>query len=257
MARFTDSHCHLAMYDGAAEAVDRSRAAGVAGLVVPATRLDDMEECVRIAEANAGVWAAVGFHPHEAKDFDDDAAALVERLATRPRVVAIGEIGLDYHYDHSPREVQRAALARQIAIAKRTDLPVIIHNRESTDDLVAILESGESSGVRGILHSYTGSYDVAARLVDRGFYISFSGILTFRSADSLREAARRLPHDRVLIETDTPYLAPVPHRGKRNEPAWVLHVAETLAGLWSISLDEVASITTRNFESVFGVRIAD
>lgn len=255
MARFTDSHCHLAMYDGASEALARSRAAGVAGLVVPATRLDDMEACVRIAEASPDVWAAVGFHPHEARDFDDEAAKLVERLAGRPRVVAIGEIGLDYHYDHSPREVQRAALVRQIAIAKRTELPVVIHNRESTDDLVAILESDEARGVRGILHSFTESYDVAARLVDRGFYISFSGILTFRSADSLREAARRLPHDRVLIETDTPYLAPVPHRGQRNEPAWVIRVAETLAGLWSIPLEDVASITTRNFESVFGVHV--
>jgi TatD DNase family protein len=245
------------MYDGADDALARSRAAGVAGLVVPATRLDDLRECVRLAEAHADVWAAVGFHPHEAKDFDDDAATLVEQLAGNPRVVAIGEIGLDYHYDHSPRDVQRATLERQIAIAKRTGLPVIIHNRESTDDLVAILESEASYGVRGILHSFTESYEVAARLVDRGFYISFSGILTFRSAGNLRDAARRLPHDRILIETDTPYLAPVPHRGQRNEPAWVLQVAETLAGLWSISLEDVAAITTNNFESVFGVRLAD
>lgn len=257
MNRFTDSHCHLAMYDGAEGALERSRAAGVAGLVVPATRLDDLEKCVAIAEAHPDVWAAVGFHPHDARDFDDRAAEFVERLAARPRVVAIGEIGLDYHYDHSPREIQRAVLARQIAIAKRADLPVIIHNRESTDDLVEILESDDSSGVRGILHSFTESYEVAARLVDRGFYISFSGILTFRTADSLREVARKLPHDRVLIETDTPYLAPVPHRGHRNEPAWVLRVAETLAGLWSIGIDDVASITTRNFEAVFGVRVAD
>jgi TatD DNase family protein len=257
MARLTDSHCHLALYDGADEALSRARAAGVGGIVVPATRLEDLDECVRIAEAHDDVWAAVGFHPHEAKDFDDAAAESVELLAARPRVVAIGEIGLDYHYDHSPREVQRAAFARQIAIAKRAGLPVIVHNRESTADLVEILESGESAGVRGVLHSYTESYEVAARLVDRGFFISFSGILTFRSADALRDVARRLPRDRVLIETDTPYLAPVPHRGQRNEPAWVARVAETLAGLWSIAADDVAGITTRNFESAFGVSVRD
>jgi len=256
MARLTDSHCHLAMYEGADEALARSRAAGVAGVVVPATRLEDLDECVRIAGSHDDVWAAVGFHPHEAKDFDDAAAEKVERLAVHPRVVAIGEIGLDYHYDHSPREIQRQALARQIAIAKRVALPVIIHNRESTDDLVAMLEGGEAAGVRGVLHSFTESYEVASRLVDRGFFISFSGILTFRSAESLRDVARRLAHDRVLIETDTPYLAPVPFRGRTNEPAFVARVAETLAGLWAIPIEEVAEITTRNFESAFGVSVA-
>lgn len=255
MSRLTDSHCHLAMYEGAAEALERSRAAGVRGIVVPATRMDDLEECVRIAEAHGGVWAAVGFHPHEAKDFDDGAAAAVERLARRPRVVAIGEIGLDYHYDHSPREVQREAFRRQIAIAKSVGLPVVVHNRESTDDMVEILSGSDAEGVRGILHSYTENYETAAKLVDRGFYISFSGILTFRSADMLRDVARRLPHDRVLIETDTPYLAPVPHRGKRNEPAWVARVADALAALWGIDSAAVAEITTRNFESAFGVNV--
>ena len=199
----------------------------------------------------------LGISPQAAQK--EDLSSLDEWMETirKNKPCAIGEIGLDYHYDHSPRDVQRATLERQIAIAKRTGLPVIIHNRESTDDLVAILESEASHGVRGILHSFTESYEVAARLVDRGFYISFSGILTFRSADNLRDAARRLPHDRILIETDTPYLAPVPHRGQRNEPAWVLRVADTLAGLWSISLEDVAAITTGNFESVFGVRLAD
>ncbi|MBI2214568.1 MAG: TatD family hydrolase [Acidobacteria bacterium] len=255
MARLTDSHCHLAMYEGADDAIARSRAAGLRGIVVPATRLDDLEACVRLAEANGDVWAAVGFHPHEAKDFDDDAAATVERLASHPRVVAIGEIGLDYHYDHSPREIQRQVFARQIAIANRAGLPVIVHNRESIGDLVETIESGESSGVRGVLHSYTESYEVATTLIDRGFFISFSGILTFRSAQALRDVAKRLPRDRVLIETDTPYLAPVPHRGQRNEPAWVERVAETLAELWEIPFEGVAEITTRNFESAFGVSV--
>lgn len=253
MTPLTDSHCHLAMYEGADEALGRSRAAGVAGVVVPATRLEDLEACVRIAESHDDVWAAVGFHPHEAKDFDDAAAAEVERLALHERVVAIGEIGLDYHYDYSPREIQKEALARQIGIARRLDLPVVIHNRESTGDLVEMLESTEAQGVRGVLHSFTESYDVANRLIERGFFISFSGIITFRSADALREVAKRLPRERVLIETDTPYLSPVPFRGRTNEPAFVARVAETLAGLWAVSIDEVAEITTRNFESAFGV----
>jgi TatD DNase family protein len=244
------------MYEGADEALARSRAAGVAGVVVPATKLEDLDGCVRIAESHGDVWAAVGFHPHEASDFDDGAAEKVERLAAHPRVVAIGEIGLDYHYDHSPRDIQREALARQLAIARRVALPVIIHNRESTEDLVETLEGSGAAGVRGVLHSFTESYEVATRLIDRGFFISFSGILTFRSADALRDVAKRLPRDRVLIETDTPYLAPVPFRGRTNEPAFVARVAETLAGLWEIPPDEVAEITTRNFESAFGVSVA-
>src|SRR6185369_2024429 len=175
-----------------------------------------------------------------------------ERLAKSERVVAIGECGLDYHYMHSPRETQLAVFERHIELAKRLDLPVIVHNRESTDDMVAILSR---SGARGILHSYTESLDVARRLIDLGYYISFSGIVTFKSAESLREVARALPHDRVLIETDTPYLAPVPFRGRDNEPAYVVKVAELLATLWGVPLAEVASRTTANFENAFSVTL--
>lgn len=250
-ARFTDSHCHLTLADAAAT-LARARAGGVAGFVVPGTKLSDAPQAVAIANANDDVWAAVGFHPHDAKDCDDHAFAEIERLAQEARVVAVGECGLDYHYMHSPRETQIAVFERHLALARRLDKPIIVHNRESTDDMVAVLSR---SGARGILHSYTENADVARKFIDLGYYISFSGIVTFRSADALRECARQLPHDRVLIETDTPYLAPVPYRGKDNEPAFVVKVAELLAGLWGRPLDEVAEQTTANFERAFRVKV--
>lgn len=248
---FTDSHCHLTLSDATAN-LTRARELGVLGFVVPATKLEDAPQCVAVAQAHDDVWAAVGFHPHEAKDCDDAAFAEIERLASEPRVVAIGECGLDYHYDHSPRDVQREVFERHIELAKRLDKPIIVHNRESTDDMVEILGR---SGARGILHSYTENLDVARRFIEAGFYISFSGIVTFKSADMLRGVATALPHDRVLIETDTPYLAPVPFRGKENEPAYVVKVAELLATLWSVPVDEVARQTTANFERVFSVKL--
>ena len=236
----------------AEENLAAARSAGVRGFVVPGTKLDDAPQAVAIAQQHDDVWAAVGFHPHDAKDCDDAAFAEIERLAREPRVVAIGECGLDYHYDFSPRDVQRAVFERHIALAKSLDKPIIVHNRESTDDVVEILGR---SGARGILHSYTESLDVAKRLVDLGYFISFSGIVTFRNADPLRDVARALPHDRVLIETDTPYLAPVPYRGRDNEPAYVIKVAELLATLWGVRVEDVAAQTTANFEQVFGVKV--
>ncbi|HEV7764847.1 MAG TPA: TatD family hydrolase [Thermoanaerobaculia bacterium] len=248
---FTDSHCHLTMSNAEAN-LAAARAAGVRGFVVPGTKLDDAPQAVAIAQKNEDVWAAVGFHPHDAKDCDDAAFAEIERLAREPRVVAIGECGLDYHYDYSPRETQRAVFERHIDLAKQYDKPIIVHNRESTDDMVEILTRTKA---RGILHSYTESLDVAKRLVDLGYYISFSGIVTFKSAESLRDAARGLPHERVLIETDTPYLAPVPYRGRDNEPAYVIAIAELLAKLWGVSTEHVAEQTTANFERVFSVKL--
>ena len=249
--RFTDSHCHLTMSDAKAS-LARAREQGVAGFVVPGTKLEDAPQAVAIAEKQEGVWAAVGFHPHEAKDCDDAAFAAIERAAESKKVVAIGEVGLDYHYMHSPREKQREVFLRHIALGKKRDLPVIIHNRESTSDLLEILSSVE---VKGILHSYTEDLPTAKKLIDRGYFISFSGIVTFKSAESLRDVARALPHDRVLIETDTPYLAPVPFRGRENEPAYVVKIAELLATLWNRDLAYVAEQTTANFEKVFSVRL--
>ena len=252
--RLTDSHCHLTLADADAT-MARAHAAGIAGFVVPATKLDDAPEAVALAAGHDDVWAAVGFHPHESKDCDDEAFAEIASLARKPRVVAIGEIGLDYHYDLSPRDVQREVFLRHVALAKELDLPVIIHNRESTADLLDLLKSDEARGVRGILHSYTESLETARILVDLGYVISFSGIVTFRTAESLRTAAAGMPHDRVLIETDTPYLAPIPYRGRQNEPAYVVKVAELLASLWRRPLEEVAEVTTANFERTFGVTL--
>ncbi|HEX2833071.1 MAG TPA: TatD family hydrolase [Thermoanaerobaculia bacterium] len=249
---FTDSHCHLTMSNAEAN-LAAARAAGVQGFVIPATKLDDAQQAIDIASASNDCWAAVGFHPHDAKHCDDAAFAEIERLARAPKVVAIGEVGLDYHYDHSPRETQRAVFERHIALAKQLDKPIIVHNRESTGDMVETLTR---SGARGILHSYTESLDVARTLVDAGFFISFSGIVTFRNADLLREVARSLPHDRVLIETDTPYLAPVPYRGRDNEPAYVVAIAELLAKLWAVPVERVAEQTTANFERAFSVKLA-
>lgn len=251
---FTDSHCHLTMSDAASN-LDAARAAGVAGFVVPGTNAADAPAAVAIAGQHPDVWAAVGFHPHDAKDCDEAAFAEIARLARHPRVVAIGEAGLDYHYMHSPRETQREVLLRHIALARELDLPVIVHNRESTADLLEILSSSEAAGARGILHSYTESLEAARTLIELGYVISFSGIVTFRTAGPLREVARGLPLDRILIETDTPYLAPVPHRGKENQPAYVVRVAELLAELHGVPLAEVARRTTANFERVFGVRV--
>lgn len=253
---FTDSHCHVNMLgDGAESALDSARAAGVRGFLFPATKLEDIPAVVDLARHHVDTWAAVGFHPHEAKDFSQEAERTILSLLEDPRVVALGEVGLDYHYMHSPRETQRRVLIRHLAMAREADLPVIIHNRESTEDLIEILEGSEGAGVRCVLHSYTESFEVAQRLVDRGFMISFSGILTFRTAEALRDVARRLPHEAVLIETDTPYLAPVPHRGKENEPAFVIDTARVLAGLWDVPLEAVAARTTSNFERFFGVEI--
>jgi TatD DNase family protein len=251
---FTDSHCHLTMSNAAAN-LAAARAAGVRGFVVPATKLEDAPQAVAIAQRNDDVWAAVGFHPHDAKDCDDTAFAEIARLAREPRVVAIGECGLDYHYMHSTRETQRVVFERHLQLASEVGKPIIVHNRESTEDIVEVLKRAAADGVHGILHSYTESLDVAKQLIELGYLISFSGIVTFKSADALREVARGLPQDRVLIETDTPYLAPVPYRGRDNEPAYVIAVATLLAKLWNVSVERVAEQTTANFERVFSVKL--
>lgn len=234
----------------------RARETGVRGFLVPSTMLADMDPAIELADAHEDVWAAAGFHPHEAKDFDADAEALVRDRLSHPRVVAVGEIGLDFHYDHSPREVQQDVLLRHLAIARENDLPVIIHNRESTEALIEILSSSEAVGVRGVIHSFTETADVAKRFMDLGFLISFSGIVTFRSADSLRQAARAVPLDMMLIETDSPFLAPVPVRGKQNEPAYIRHTAGVVAQLHDTTVEAVGSATSRNFARLFRVSVS-
>ena len=256
-----DSHCHI---DGPEfdvdreEVIARAREAGVRTMLNVGTgepESGSFERAVELSEKHEGVYAAVGVHPHDAKLFDDAAEQrLVNLVKQSGRVVAWGEIGLDYHYDHSPREVQRDVFGRQLRIARQLDLPVIIHSREADDDTIKILREELSDYERGgVLHCFGGSLQMAKDAIDLGFYVSFAGNLTFKKAEDLRDVARQLPLDRLLVETDCPYLTPVPFRGKRNEPARVVETARCLAQLHEQPLDEIAKITSDNFRSLFQV----
>ncbi|MGH9335389.1 MAG: TatD family hydrolase, partial [Vicinamibacteria bacterium] len=204
--------------------------------------------------AHENLYTAVGCHPHDAKIFDDRGGEdFLKRLAARPRLVAIGEIGLDYHYNRSPPEVQRDVFRRQIRVARELRLPIIVHHRDAPADLVQILEEEKVSDVGGILHSFTADLETAERAIAEGFLISFSGILTFKSAAPLREVARRLPLNKVVVETDCPYLAPVPHRGQRNEPAHVRETLNCIAELKGLPPGEVERATDENFRKLFGL----
>jgi len=247
-----DSHCHLQMSPDPAAQIERARAAGVTRLLVPGTTLADSAAAVELAGAHEGVLAAVGVHPHEAKDFDPAReGALLEELARRPRVAAIGEVGLDFHYDHSPRDRQIEVLEWMLDLTRRLDLPALLHNRESGAEMLALLARQPRRERPGVFHSFTEDAAYGRRALDLGYLVSFSGMITFRAADNIRYAAAGLPLDRMLGETDAPYLAPVPHRGKRCEPAWVVETAKKLAEVKGVDFAEVAQVTTRNFASVF------
>jgi TatD DNase family protein len=257
-----DSHCHLA--DGAfvhdlGAAIVRAREAGLAAALCILSAGDESEAAR--AQPVKAAWPAIrfatGVHPHNAGPYADDpagAAAVAREAAANCQACAIGEIGLDYHYDYAPRPVQQGVFAAQVDFARTRDLPVIIHTREATDDTFAILRN--APGVRGVFHCFTGDSDMARRALEIGFYVSFAGIVTFPKADSLRDAARVVPADRLLIETDSPYLAPVPHRGARNEPAFVGHVLETLAVLRGEAPQTLELAVDHNFERLFGSTLA-
>jgi TatD DNase family protein len=232
--------------------VERAHAAGVARMLVPGTTLADSEAAVELASKHDGVVAAVGIHPHEAKDFDSkrDGAAL-EALARRPKVAAIGEVGLDFHYDHSPRGKQIEVLEWMLDLARRLDLPAILHNRESGAEILEILRGFPRRDRPGVFHSFTENADYGRKALDLGYLVSFSGMITFRAAENIREAAAGLPLDGMLLETDSPFLAPVPHRGKPCEPAFVVETAKKLAEVKGTDLDRVAAATTANFETLF------
>ena len=248
-----DSHCHLHMTPDPDAQLERARAAGVSRFLVPGTTLADSEGAVDLAASREGAVAAVGVHPHEAKDFDParDGAAF-ERLAQKPGVVAIGEIGLDFHYDHSPRGKQVEVLEWMLDCATRLGLPVLLHNRSSGAEMLAVLERLGARENAGVFHSFTEDAAYGARALDLGFLVSFSGMITFRAADNIRAAAAGLPLEAMLVETDTPYLAPVPHRGKPGEPAFVVETAKKLAEVKGVDLERVAEVTTGNFERLFG-----
>lgn len=255
-----DSHCHLAGEEfepDLADVVQRARAAGVGGALVILAADDDEE--FRRAESVATAWAevrfSIGVHPHAAGRFGDDpdrAARLVtERLAIQPRARAVGEIGLDYHYDFAPRDVQQAVFQTQIKAARRERRPIVVHTREADEDTLRILDRENAADVGGVFHCFTGDRTLAGHVLDAGFHISLSGIVTFPRATELHEVARLVPLDRLLIETDSPFLAPVPHRGSRNEPSRVVHVAEAVASLRSTTPAAIAAASADNFARLF------
>lgn len=247
-----DSHCHLHMTPDPDGQIARARSAGVGRFLVPGTTLADSEAAAALAESREDVVAAVGVHPHEAKDFDPSRdAERFEALARRPGVAAIGEIGLDFHYDHSPREKQIEVLEWMLDCARRLNLPVLLHNRESGAEMLALLERRGARAGAGVFHSFTEDAAYGRRAIELGYLLSFSGMITFRAAENIRSAAAGLPLDAMLVETDTPYLAPVPHRGKPNEPAFVVETAKRLAEVKGVGLEAVAEATTGNFERLF------
>lgn len=256
---FVDSHCHLdgAEYDADRDAIiARARETGVRHMLVIGTGASYQEigAALPIAAATDGACCAAGIHPHEASKFLASDFTELREFARSPKFVAIGEIGLDYHYDHSPREAQREILIRQIALARELKLPILIHCREAWSDLRRILsEHWRGSGLRGILHCFTGNREDAFDLMDAGFMISFAGNITFKSANNLREVAREIPADRLLTETDCPFLAPVPHRGKRNEPAFVAEVLRQLAAIRGVGERELAAKVFENFKTFFAL----
>ena len=250
-----DSHCHLDFPDFAAEldgVVLRAREAGIGRLVTISTRLRRHDEVLAIAERFADVYCSVGTHPHYAhEELDVSAADLVARTRAE-KVVAIGEVGLDYHYDNSPRDAQERGFRTHIAAARETGLPLVIHSREADADTARILEEEATKGAfKAVLHCFTGGPDLARRAVALGHFVSFTGILTFKNSNALRAIAAELPADRILVETDAPYLAPGRYRGKRNEPAFVVETAKVLAETRGVSFDEIARQTTDNFFHLF------
>ena len=253
--RLIDSHCHL-NYEGLVERQDEvlenARDRGVQGFLNISTRQREWNDVIGVAERNADVWASVGVHPHEADAHPDlGATALVE--ATRhPRVIAIGECGLDYYYNKSDRAAQRERFEAHIDAARQTRLPLIVHTRDAEDDTAEILERAvKEKGVTGVLHCFTGSAELARKGLDLGFYVSLSGIVTFKNAQELQETAKWLPADQMLVETDSPFLAPVPHRGKKCEPAFVADTAAFVAHLRGEEPEDLGETTTANFFKLF------
>ena len=250
-----DSHCHLDFPDFASEldaVVERARAAGIGRIVTISTRVKKHAQVLAVAEKYPEIFCSVGTHPHNAQEEPDiDAAALIA-IAKHPKVVAIGEAGLDYHYDNSPREAQEAGLRQHIAAARQSKLPLVIHSRDCDEDMAKILREESGKGAfPAVLHCFTGGRDLAFTAIELGHYVSFTGILTFKRSEDLRAIAKDLPADRILVETDAPYLAPLPYRGKRNEPSYVVETAKVLAQTRGVSPDEIARQTTENFFRLF------
>jgi TatD DNase family protein len=253
---FIDSHSHLDVpqFDAdRAEVIDRARGAGIDTMLEICgsdVAKGSLDIGIKLAEEYPFIYAAVGVHPHEASLYDEALEQKLIEMTGHEKVVGWGEIGLDYYYDNSPRDLQRNIFRRQLELGRRCNLPIIIHTRDAEDDTIAILKDAPP-GISGVIHCFTGTQNLAETAIRLGFYISFSGVLTFKTAGDLREVARNTPLDKLLIETDCPYLAPVPHRGKRNEPAFVKDTAAKLAEIKGASIEEIARITSANFKRLF------
>ncbi len=250
-----DSHCHLDFPDFADElddVVQRARDAGLGRMITICTRVKKFQQILAVAERFDDVFCSVGTHPHNADEELDVTAQQLVDLSKHKKVVAIGEAGLDYHYDKAPRDAQARGFRTHIAAARETGLPLVIHARSADDDMIAILEEETRAGAfPAVLHCFSSGRELALRGIDLGLYVSFSGILTFKNSQDIRDIAKEMPMDRVLVETDAPYLAPVPNRGKRNEPGFVVNTATTLAEVWEKPVDKVWQQTTENFFTLF------
>lgn len=253
-APLVDTHCHLDMarFEGDREdVINRARGAGVETMITIASDPARIAPALALAEAYEGVYCAVGVHPHDAKEFTEEIYAKVAGLSAHPRVVAVGETGLDYHYDHSPRDVQKRVFGRHLALAVEKDLPAVIHSREADGDMLAMLR--ESGIQKGVLHFFSGGTELLETAMSMGLYISIAGPVTFKKAGALKETARLVPDGYLLVETDAPYLAPVPMRGRRNEPAYLVHTVREIAALRGVSFEDIARITTLNARRLFGI----
>ena len=253
---FIDSHCHL-NYKGLVEQQDavltRARAAGISGFLNISTRQREWADIVAVAEANADVWASIGIHPHEADEHADLGEAVLLAAAAHPRVIAIGETGLDYYYDHSDRATQQDLFRTHISVSRQTGLPIIIHTRDAEEDTARILTEEMAAGTfPALIHCFTASAGFAETVLALGLTISLSGIVTFKSARDLQAVAQTIPEDRLLVETDAPFLAPIPHRGRVCEPAYTADTARFVAGLRGVSAEQLGAATTANFFRLFG-----
>lgn len=251
-----DTHVHLnaeQFEDDLSEVIERATQAGVERMVVVGFDRPTIQKALELVEAYDFIYASVGWHPVDAIDMTDEDLRWIEELSSHRKVVALGEMGLDYYWDKSPKDIQQDVFRKQIRLAKKVKLPIIIHNREATADLVTILKEEGADEVGGIMHCFSGSVEIAKECMEMNFYISLGGPVTFKNAKKPKEVAKEIPLDKLLIETDCPYLAPHPYRGKRNEPAYVKLVAEQIAELKGISLADVAKKTTENAKKIFDI----
>ena len=251
-----DTHAHLnaeQYNEDLEQVIERAKSEKVEKIVVVGFDRPTITRAMELIEAYDFMYAAIGWHPVDAIDMTDEDLAWIKELSQHEKVVAIGEMGLDYYWDKSPKDVQKEVFRRQIALAKEVNLPIIIHNRDATEDVVTILKEEGAAEVGGIMHCFTGSLEIAKACMEMNFYISFGGPVTFKNAKKPKEVVKYIPSDRLLIETDCPYLTPAPFRGKRNEPSYVKYIAEQIAELREISFEELAALTTENAKKVFRI----